>query len=119
MMIEATQAGPVVAGDLRAAERSAMITTRDLAQLIVSTADANLNLPLSPCVGARAIDTVHQAMGAAISSQRLLRQAHAELEVIGRRIGLTEEMWGGGYPKDPPSAEPATLRASPQSVAAA
>ncbi|WP_298692230.1 hypothetical protein [uncultured Sphingomonas sp.] len=96
-----------------------MITTRDLAQLIVSTADANLNLPLSPCVGARAIDTVHQAMGAAISSQRLLRQAHAELEVIGRRIGLTEEMWGGGYPKDPPSAEPATLRASPQSVAAA
>lgn len=101
-MIEPRQAAPVIAEDLRAAERTAMTAARDLAQLIVSAADATLNCPVAMCVGARPIATFHEAMGAVVACQRLLRKGHMEVEQIGRRLGLTEEMWGGSAPKDLP-----------------
>lgn len=99
MLEKSKSVAPVVASDLNTAERTALLATRDLAQLMVSTTEANLNLAIAPFTSVKPLVVLHAAMAAALDTQQKLRRAHVQFEIIGRRLGLDETMWGGAVPK--------------------
>lgn len=108
------ETGRVVADELRRAEYSINIATRDTAQFLVSTLDAGAAHGLSAAMTHNAVKATISALAALSESQgQMAMRAHLAIEKVGRNIGLDETCWGEGLPK--PSSqtaqEPVTLTA--------
>lgn len=85
----------VVADDLRKAERSINIATRDTAQFLLTTLDATEVLRLSPAMTQRTVKATVAALGALVEGQeQMAMRAHLSIEKVGRQLGLNETSWG-------------------------
>lgn len=90
----------VAATDLRRAERSISLATRDTAQFLVTTLDINHAHSLSPTITQSTVKATVGALGALVESQHHLAfRAHLSIEKAGKRLGLTVVDWGVGDPK--------------------
>ncbi len=101
----------IVADELRRAERSIDVATRDTAQFLVTTLDAAAahNLPAVLVHGA--VKRTIAALTALVDGQgKMVLGAHPAAEKVARHLGLTETSWGELVPK--PNAtvdEPAAI----------
>ncbi len=101
----------VVADDLRKAERSINIATRDTAQFLLTTLDATEALRLSPSMTQRTVKATVAALEALVGGQeQLAMRAHPSIEKVGLQLGLSETNWGEGTPK--PSVDVEVQRSS-------
>jgi hypothetical protein len=90
----------IIADELRKAERSINLATRDTAQFLLTTLDATEAHRLSPAMAQRTIKATVAALGALIEGQdQLAVRAHLSIEKAGRQLGLSETSWGEGTPK--------------------
>lgn len=89
-----------VADDLRRAERSINLATRDTAQFLVSTLEAASAHGVSAAMTHSTIKATVATLTALAESQtQLAMRAHVALERAGRQLGLDEISWGGGAQK--------------------
>lgn len=97
-----------IADDLRRAERSINVATRDTAQFLVSSLEAAEMHGLSAALAHGTIKATVCALAALIDSQeQLAMRAHVAVERVGRQLGLDETNWGGSAPKPSlPSVSP-------------
>ncbi len=90
----------VVATDLRRAERSINLATRDTAQFLLTTLDVTETHGLSPAHAHRTVKATVEALAALVQSQdRMAMRAHPSIEKAGTALGLTVTNWGEGAPK--------------------
>lgn len=95
----------VVADDLRRAEKSINLATRDTAQFLVTTLDAASAHGLSAAMAHGVVKATVSALSALAEGQgQMAMRAHVAVEKAGRQLGLTETNWGAGAPK-PDSSE--------------
>lgn len=98
MNTDLSKTSRLVADELRRAECSISIATRDTAQFLVTTLDASQ--ALSPSVAHPTVRATVGALNALVESQQQLAvRAHASAERAGVRLGLTVVDWGAGAPK--------------------
>lgn len=103
-MSNLSNASRLVATDLRRAERSINLATRDTAQFLLTTLEVTETEKLSPAIAHRTVKATVDALTALVDSQHhIAMRAHVTVERAGRELGLTVTSWGVGYPK-PPSA---------------
>lgn len=85
----------VVADDLRKAERSINIATRDTAQFLLTTLDATEMLRLSPAMTQRTVKATVAALAALVEGQeQMAMRAHPSIQKVGLQLGLSETSWG-------------------------
>lgn len=90
----------VVADELRRAECSINIATRDTAQFLLTTLEATQARGLSPSIAHRTVRATVDALNALVDGQsQLAIRAHASAERAGTNLGLTVIDWGEGAPK--------------------
>lgn len=90
----------VIADELRRAELSINVATRDTAQLLVTSLDAFAVHGLSAAMGHTFVKATVGTLAALVEGQgQMAMRAHVGIERIGRSMGLTETNWGGGAPK--------------------
>lgn len=90
----------LIATDLRRAERSINMATRDTAQFLLTTLEVTEAQKLSPAIAHRTVKSTVDALTALVDSQRhIVMHAHITAEKAGRELGLTVTNWGVGYPK--------------------
>jgi hypothetical protein len=90
----------VVAGELRKAEQSINLATRDTAQFLVTTLEATEVHGLSAAMAHRTVKATVAALAALVEGQdQMAMRAHLLVEKVGRQLGLDETSWGGGAPK--------------------
>jgi hypothetical protein len=90
----------VAATDLRQAERSICMATRDTAQFLVTALDISAAHSLSPTITHGTVKATVGALTALVESQHHLAfRAHASIEKAGASLGLTVTDWGVGDPK--------------------
>jgi hypothetical protein len=96
----------LVGDDLRKAERSINLATRDTAQFLLTTLDATESLSLSPAMAQRTVRATVATLSALVDGQdQMAMKAHFLIEKVGRQLGLTETNWGVGAPKPKVAAE--------------
>lgn len=118
-MLELSETSLVIANDLRRAERSISIATRDTAQLIVSAIDAANAHDLSPAMAHSTVKATLTALSKLVESQgQVAFRAHMAAEKVGRQLGLTETSWGELLPK-PTNAEAFEVAATAEALEAA
>lgn len=89
-----------IADELRRAEHSINVATRDVAQILVTTIDATHAHGLSAAMTHRAVKATIGALNALAEGQnQLAMNAHPQMERVGRRLGLSETSWGESLPK--------------------
>lgn len=104
----------IIADELRRAEHSINIATRDAAQFLVTTLDAGAAHGLSAAMTHSTVKATVGALAALAESQsQMAMRAHPTVERIGRELGLDETSWGEGLPK------PSTHVGQPQGLVAA
>lgn len=107
-MSNLSSASRLVATDLRRAERSINLATRDAAQFLLTTLEVTETERLSPAIAHRTVRATVDALAALVDSQHhMAMRAHATAEKAGAQLGLTVTNWGVGYPKPPSAAEDA------------
>ena len=90
----------VVAGELRKAEQSISLATRDTAQFLVTTLEATEVHGLSPAMAHRTVKATVAALTALVEGQdQMAMRAHLLIEKVGRQLGLDETSWGEPTPK--------------------
>lgn len=95
-----SETGRVIADELRRAEHSINIATRDTAQFLVSTLDAGVAHGLSAAMTHGTVKATIGALAALTESQgQMAMRAHLAIEKVGRNLGLDETSWGEGLPK--------------------
>ncbi len=93
-----------IADDLKRAERSINIATRDVAQFIITTIDAADGQALSAAMSHSTVKAAANSIKLLVESQnQMAMRAHVAIERLGRRLGLDETNWGGSAPKPKPS----------------
>ena len=98
MITDLSKTSRVVADELRRAECSINIATRDTAQFLLTTLEASQ--ALSPSVAHPTVRATVGALNALVDSQQQLAvRAHASAERAGTSLGLTVVDWGAGAPK--------------------
>lgn len=101
----------LVADELRRAEHSINVATRDTALFLVTTLEATAAHRLSAAMTHATVKATVNALNSLVESQReLAMRAHVSAERVGRQLGLTETSWGELLPK-PSSAQAAELAA--------
>lgn len=101
-----SQTSRVVADELRRAECSVNIATRDTAQFLLTTLEATQTRELSPAIAHSTVRATVAALTALVDSQHQLAiRAHASAEKAGASLGLTVVDWGEGAPKPAIRAE--------------
>lgn len=96
----------VVATDLRRAERSINMATRDTAQFLITTLEVTDTEKLSPAIAHPTVKATVDALTALVESQhQIAMRAHLSAEKAGTLLGLTVTSWGVGYPKPPNALE--------------
>ena len=109
-MTSLSNSSRLVATDLRRAERSINLATRDAAQFLLTTLEVTETEKLSPAIAHRTVKATVDALTALIDSQHhLAMRAHVTAERAGLELGLTVTSWGVGYPKPPSATEEATV----------
>ena len=99
----------VAADELRRAECSINIATRDTAQFLLTTLEVTETCGLSPSIAQPTVRATVCALTALVDSQHQLAvRAHAQAEKAGVSLGLTVVDWGEGAPK--PAIEGADAR---------
>ena len=105
-MSNLSNASRLVATDLRRAERSINLATRDTAQFLLTTLEVTESEQLSPAIAHPTVRATVDALTALVNSQRhMALRAHVTAERAGVQLGLTITNWGVGYPKPPSAAE--------------
>ena len=100
MSAELSNTSRVVADELRRAESSINIATRDTAQFLLTTLEVTQARGLSPAIAQRTIRATVDAISALVDGQQHLAvRAHASAEKAGTGLGLTVVDWGAGAPK--------------------
>lgn len=95
-----------VADDLRRAERSINIATRDTAQFLITTLDATEVHGVSAAMTHRTVKATVTALASLVDGQtQMAMRAHPAAEHVGRQVGLDERSFGEALPK-PSRAEP-------------
>lgn len=90
----------IVAEELRRAEHSINIATRDTAQFLVTTLDASAVQGLSAAMMFGTVKATVNALASLVESQnQMAMRAHLAIEKVGRQLGLDETNWGEGTPK--------------------
>lgn len=90
----------VIADELRRAERSINLATRDTAQFLLTTLDATEAHGLSPAMTQRTVKATVAALASLVEGQdQLAVRAHLAAEKVGRQLGLNETSWGEPTPK--------------------
>lgn len=98
MNADLSKTSRVVADELRRAECSITIATRDTTQFLLTTLEASQ--ALSPSVALRTVRATVNALSALVDSQHQLAvRAHSSAEEAGASLGLTVVNWGEGAPK--------------------
>lgn len=98
MNIDLSKTSRVVADELRRAECSINMATRDTAQFLLTTLEAAQDL--SPSVAHPTVRATVSALNALVDSQQQLAvRAHASAERAAASLGLTVLDWGAGAPK--------------------
>ena len=99
-MTELAKTSRIVATDLRRAERSINLATRDTAQLLLTTLDATESHRLSPAIAHPTVEATIGALAALSQSQgHIALRAHRNATAVGRALGLSAADWGEGAPK--------------------
>ncbi len=105
-MTSLSNSSRLVATDLRRAERSINLATRDAAQFLLTTLDVTETEKLSPAIAHRTVKATVDALTALVDSQHhIAMRAHITAERAGRELGLNVTSWGVGYPKPPSAAD--------------
>lgn len=95
-----TNTGRIIADELRKAERSINLATRDTAQFLLTTLDATEAHHVSPAMAQRTVRATIAALSALVEVQeQMAMRAHPAIEKAGRQLGLTEFNWGETLPK--------------------
>ena len=90
----------IVADELRRAERSINLATRDTAQFLLTTLEATEAHNLSAAMTQRTVKATVAALSALVDGQdQMAMRAHLYVEKVGRQLGLTETSWGENLPK--------------------
>ena len=90
----------IVADELRKAERSISLATRDTAQFLLTTLEATEAHSLSAAMTQRTVKATVAALAALVEGQdQMAMRAHLFIEKVGRQLGLTETSWGENLPK--------------------
>lgn len=114
MNADLSKTSRVVADELRRAESSINLATRDTAQFLVTTLEAAQDL--SPSVAHPTVRATVNALNALVDSQHQLAiRAHASAEKAGAGLGLTIVDWGAGAPKPAITGKDAPM--APQNTA--
>jgi len=99
-MTDLSAASRVAATDLRRAEHSISLATRDTAQFLVTTLDISQAHGVSPTIAHGTVKATLGALSALVESQQNLAfRAHVSIEKAGASLGLTVTDWGVGDPK--------------------
>lgn len=89
-----------IADELRRAERSIDLATRDTAQFLVTTLDASAAHGLSAAMAHRTVKATVGALAALVEGQtQMAMRAHPSAERVGRQLGLEETSFGESLPK--------------------
>lgn len=100
MNAELSDTSRVVADELRRAESSINIATRDTAQFLLTTLEVTQTRGLSPAIAQRTVRATVDALSALVDGQHNLAvRAHISAEKAGSDLGLTVVDWGAGAPK--------------------
>lgn len=95
-----SQTSMIVADELRRAEHSINVATRDTAQFLVTSLDAAAAHGLSAAMAHGFVKATVGALTALVEGQgHMAMRAHPGIEKVGRQLGLTERSWGAGAPK--------------------
>ncbi len=105
-MPDLNETGRLIADELRRAEHSINVATRDTAQFLVSTLDAGAAHGLSAAMTHGTVKATISALAALTESQgQMAMRAHLAAEKAGRALGLDETCWGELLPKPHGQAE--------------
>lgn len=100
----------IVADELRRAECSINIATRDTVQFLLTTLEVTQTCGLSPSIAHRTVRATVDALNALVDGQHQLAvRAHASAERAGASLGLTVVDWGVGAPKPAINGEDASV----------
>lgn len=95
-----------VAEDLRRAERSINLATRDTAQFLITTLDATEAHGVSAAMTHRTVKATVTALASLVEGQtQMAMRAHPSAERVGQQVGLDETSFGEALPK-PARAQP-------------
>lgn len=95
-----SQTSMIVADELRRAEHSINVATRNTAQVLVTSLDAAAAHGLSAAMVHGFVKATVGALTALVEGQsHMAMRAHPGIEKVGRQLGLTETNWGAGAPK--------------------
>ena len=98
MNTDLSKTSRVVADELRRAECSINVATRDTAQFLLTTLEAAQQL--SPSIAHPTVRATVNALNALVDGQHQLAvRAHASAARAGAGLGLTVVDWGAGAPK--------------------
>jgi hypothetical protein len=90
----------IVADELRKAERSINLATRDTAHFLVTTLEAAEAHSLSAATTHRTVKATIAALAALVDGQgQMAMRAHLLIEKAARQLGLAETDWGENLPK--------------------
>lgn len=90
----------IVAAELREAERSINLATRDTAQFLVTCLEGTEAHSLSAATTHRTVRATVAALAALVDGQnQMAMRAHLLIEKAGRELGLAETDWGENLPK--------------------
>lgn len=110
MNTDLSKTSRVVADELRRAECSINIATRDTAQFLLTTLEVTHAHGLSPSFAQRTVRATVDALNALVDGQQQLAvRAHASVERAGVNLGLTVIDWGAGAPKPGITADDALV----------
>lgn len=110
MNADLSKTSRVVANELRRAECSINMATRDTAQFLLTTLEASQACGLSPSFAHRTVRATVDALSALVDGQgQLAVRAHASAEKAGANLGLTVVDWGVGAPKPAITGEDAPV----------
>ena len=99
-MKDLVKTSKVIAAELRQAERSINLATRDTAQFLLTTLDATEAHELSPAMSHRTVKATIGALAALAEGQNQMAiRAHISAEKAGHDLGLDVVAWGVGAPK--------------------
>ena len=100
-----------VADELRRAERSISIATRDTAQFLVTALDASEAHGLSAAMSHQTVKATVGALSALVEGQgQMAMRAHPATERVARQLGFDETAFGELLPK--PAPQTADIRNS-------
>lgn len=110
MNTDLSRTSRVVGDELRRAECSINIATRDTAQFLLTTLEATQVSGVSPGIAHRTVRATVDALSALVDGQgQLTIRAHASAEKAGTSLGLTVVDWGVGAPKPAINGEEALV----------